>query len=211
MPVVACLECGGLVPPRDRSCGGNQPGFCSAECRKTRKLRTRDEWLKAHRDRVSTAQAEHRKVRLETHPDYFRQHYAKNKERRKTEASNWYRANAEYAIQRQKAYATKRLAEDPETVRALKRRSANKRRAVKKRLFVEDVDPRVVFTRDQGVCGICHRPVDQASKWEIDHVIPMSKGGIHGYDNVQLSHRECNRSKSAAIPTGQPTLFQVAV
>jgi 5-methylcytosine-specific restriction endonuclease McrA len=66
-------------------------------------------------------------------------------------------------------------------------------------VFVDDVDPRVVFERDKGVCGICLTPVDPASKWEIDHIVPISKGGPHAYANVQLSHRRCNRSKSARL------------
>ena len=30
----------------------------------------------------------------------------------------------------------------------------------------------------------------------IDHVIPVSKGGTHTWDNVKLAHRHCNTMKS---------------
>ena len=30
----------------------------------------------------------------------------------------------------------------------------------------------------------------------IDHIIPISKGGTHQWNNVQLAHRKCNRMKS---------------
>ena len=79
----------------------------------------------------------------------------------------------------------------------------------KAKVFVEHVDPKVVFARDKGMCGICKSSVAPDSKWEVDHVIPISKGGAHSYDNVQLSHRKCNRAKWASLPKGQPTLFQV--
>ena len=30
----------------------------------------------------------------------------------------------------------------------------------------------------------------------IDHIIPVSRGGTHTWDNVQLAHRYCNSIKS---------------
>lgn len=74
-------------------------------------------------------------------------------------------------------------------------------RQQRKRAATVDVVRRsVVFERDKGMCGICVTPVDPASPWEVDHVIPISKGGAHSYANVQLSHRSCNRSKAARMP-----------
>lgn len=37
-----------------------------------------------------------------------------------------------------------------------------------------------------------------AGNWypSIDHVIPISKGGRHSWDNVKLAHRLCNSVKS---------------
>lgn len=57
-----------------------------------------------------------------------------------------------------------------------------------------------VYTRDQGRCGICGEPVDPADV-EIDHVHPISRGGSHEPKNWQLSHRRCNRLKSARVAT----------
>jgi 5-methylcytosine-specific restriction endonuclease McrA len=31
-------------------------------------------------------------------------------------------------------------------------------------------------------------------------VIPISRGGVHTYSNVQVSHRTCNRWKWAKLP-----------
>lgn len=33
----------------------------------------------------------------------------------------------------------------------------------------------------------------------IDHIIPLSKGGTHTYNNVQLAHYICNSKKSDKI------------
>lgn len=34
----------------------------------------------------------------------------------------------------------------------------------------------------------------------IDHVIPVSKGGLHSWENVKLAHRKCNTRKGNHMP-----------
>lgn len=195
--VPRCIQCGGLVPRREKPASGSQPGFCSSACRQTRRVLMLQRWRTTKLDR--SREAERRKKYKEKRPDYFREHYARNKEKRKAESLAWYHSNAERAAKRQKAYFEKRRQQKPELVRALGRRSTAKRRAIEKSVFVEVVDPRTVFKRDEGICGICREPVDIASAWEVDHVVPISKGGDHAYANVQLAHRSCNRSKGARV------------
>jgi hypothetical protein len=59
---------------------------------------------------------------------------------------------------------------------------------------VERIVKRTVFTRDDGICHICHKPV-LFDKMHMDHVIPISRGGTHTYDNVKTAHAFCNLSK----------------
>lgn len=61
----------------------------------------------------------------------------------------------------------------------------------------------VVFFRDLGICHLCGNPVNPR-RWDIDHVIPVSRGGLDTYDNVAVSHPLCNNRKWAhlAIATG---------
>jgi len=104
-----------------------------------------------------------------------------------------------------------RLKADPVRLERVqpKRRALNAtRRARKLAAFVEVVDPSVVFARDKGVCGICRLPVARNQPWHVDHIEPLSKGGAHSYDNSQLAHARCNRSKQAKVPRGQGILFQ---
>jgi 5-methylcytosine-specific restriction endonuclease McrA len=168
------------------------------------------EWREQRREHLAAYGAAYRKSFKAKCPNYWKERYARDREKLKRKATEWYQANAERAGQRQKAYAAKRRVDQPDHVRALARRTQAKRRALKKNVFIEAVDPRVVFRRDKGKCGICRKRVDVRGQWEVDHIIPISKGGVHSYDNVQLAHLECNRKKSATIPKGQPTLFQVA-
>lgn len=63
-----------------------------------------------------------------------------------------------------------------------------------------------LIERDNGICKLCGGPVDVGadpnSDWypSVDHVIPLSRGGTHTWDNVQLAHRRCNTEKHDALP-----------
>ena len=43
-------------------------------------------------------------------------------------------------------------------------------------------------------CYLCGTPVNWESA-ELDHVIPISRGGLNAIDNLKWAHRTCNRIK----------------
>lgn len=43
------------------------------------------------------------------------------------------------------------------------------------------------------LCVKCWQPL---GKWEVDHIVPHSKGGTHEIDNLQIMCIPCNRKKS---------------
>ena len=92
--------------------------------------------------------------------------------------------------------------------RANSRKNAQTRHARLMGALVEVVDPLVVFRTAKGVCGICKMRVRSDQKWHLDHILPLSKGGVHSYDNVQVAHSHCNVRKHASIPRGQLKLWQ---
>jgi len=88
----------------------------------------------------------------------------------------------------------------PEKARQNGRKSAMNRRARILAAFVESVDPLIVFERAAGVCGICQTRIAIGDPWEVDHIIPLAKGGAHSYVNAQPAHATCNRKKSTRLP-----------
>lgn len=58
-----------------------------------------------------------------------------------------------------------------------------------------------IFQRDNGICAVCAEPVDNSLKrpdlmsGSVDHIKPLSRGGTHTFDNVQLTHLMCNYEK----------------
>lgn len=70
-----------------------------------------------------------------------------------------------------------------------------------------------LYEKSNGVCAICGGQCDWSDHVlrddgtfvvgamypSIDHVKPISKGGLHEWDNVQLAHLSCNSKKSNKI------------
>ena len=54
-----------------------------------------------------------------------------------------------------------------------------------------------VMRRDGFRCCLCGRSADSGIELEVDHIIPVSKGGTSGIDNLQTLCRDCNRGKGA--------------
>lgn len=86
----------------------------------------------------------------------------------------------------------------------------HRRRArLKAQMVDKDISVEGLFRRDKGICALCGRRCDLedytvregvfiAGDWypSVDHIKPISKGGLHSWDNVQLAHRLCNTLKS---------------
>lgn len=70
----------------------------------------------------------------------------------------------------------------------------------------DKIDPLVVFALASYVCHLCGKQTDQASRgtWhprapELDHVVPIARGGMHTWDNVACACRLCNITKRDKI------------
>lgn len=95
---------------------------------------------------------------------------AKNRERESEWNAAKYKANPDYFIQNAHRYKARKL-----------------------NAFVENVMPSIVYEMHGGRCGICEEFIE--GDFHVDHVIPLSKGGLHCYANVQPAHPTCNLEK----------------
>lgn len=57
-----------------------------------------------------------------------------------------------------------------------------------------------------GLCGICEEPLG-GGKPQIDHIVPVSRGGGNEFDNLQAVHPACNNSKQNL--TGKLAKYEV--
>lgn len=71
--------------------------------------------------------------------------------------------------------------------------------------------------RDNDICWLCGKPVDWTDYTmdgdtfiagnmypSIDHVAPLSRGGLHEWGNVRLAHRICNSIKKDTVVSDAP-------
>jgi hypothetical protein len=70
----------------------------------------------------------------------------------------------------------------------------------------ERIDPLAIHERDGWTCRICHSPVERARAWPdmwcatLEHRVPLTAGGAHTPDNVQLAHWIRNLHKGDYFP-----------
>tara|TARA_R110000782_G_C14607304_1_gene391748 strand:+ start:109 stop:645 length:537 start_codon:yes stop_codon:yes gene_type:complete len=79
---------------------------------------------------------------------------------------------------------------------AMYRKQTQKRYALKKLAFIEDVSPLDLFNEQSGICYLCQKSF-LFKEMELDHVHPIVKGGLHKKTNCKMACRRCNRSKGS--------------
>ena len=179
--VKPCKVCGGVKR--------NKYGKC-IECRKKSHKKWSDKhpeyqhnWYQANMESVR----ERAKRWSRTHPDRKRsndkEYYAKNTDKRRAQSQEWYQSNKE----RRREY--KRL---PEVRRRYQAHQA-RRRSLKKgsKGTVTAQQFKELCERYDNKCLACGKKVTLT----MDHVIPLSKGGIHDISNIQPLCLSCNSSK----------------
>jgi hypothetical protein len=80
------------------------------------------------------------------------------------------------------------------------------RRARKRGNVYEFINPFEIFKRDQWTCQLCGAKTPRKLRGtledrapELDHIIPLAKGGEHSRKNVQCTCRKCNQQKGDSI------------
>lgn len=104
-------------------------------------------------------------------------------------------------------------------------RDIRRRILIKENLIDKDISLEKLAKRDKDICWICQKKVDwndfeirndgvfvAGKKYpSIDHVIALTNGGKHSWDNVRLTHRMCNTEKRNNIigqkQNGQLVIF----
>lgn len=184
-----CLDCGGVF---DRTCITIRHGekatcpYCKkaeADARKAAKDATKAE-KQAERERKRTSRRE-----------------ALAKERQKWEAERNHACPVCGAVTHRRVYCSKECASKA----ANAAHEARRRVRIKASLVDNDITLAGLYERDGGVCWVCGLACSWADAVtiddtfiagglypSIDHVVALSDGGVHSWENVKLAHRRCN-------------------
>lgn len=100
--------------------------------------------------------------------DTYATYREKNKEKRSKQSSEWYKRNPE-----------------------VNRMNVSKRRA-KVKVESDDFD---LFVELEAIAACYRREEMTGYKWHVDHMIPVSKGGLHKYYNLQVIPAWMNQRK----------------
>ena len=118
-----------------------------------------------------------------------------------------------YTFGRAKIYCSKECRHQGDVFKEGRRASKAKRRRLVGGAASETVKPFKVFDRDKWRCQLCGCKTPKSKRNtlsdnapELDHIIPISKGGDHSYKNTQCACRKCNGLKSNH-PRGQMLIF----
>lgn len=118
----------------------------------------------------------------------------------KTENADYIRERAREQYWRDPAARYKKQCEwraaNPERVRELVRRNGQRRRA----RLLDSCSPGVTSAQWRSICeahGFCCAYCGAEDKLTIDHVVPISRGGLDAPDNVVPACKSCNSSKGA--------------
>ena len=120
-----------------------------------------------------------------------------------------------YVFGRPRTFCSSSCAQKTESAKSLKRAHKQRRTAVTRGCKeARALDPLKVFDRDGWKCQICGvrtpkklRGSTHRHAPELDHVVAISRGGSHTWENVQCSCWSCNGVKSNGAPAGQMGLF----
>lgn len=134
-------------------------------------------WKEANGERI----AEARRRWLERNPTYYRDWASANRDRTRVYSDRYRRANLELFAE-----------------------AARRRRALERGVSVGEVNLDELW---DGFCNLCQEPLDRSIAWpdplskSLDHIIPISRGGLHQQDNLAWTHLVCNMRKGARITT----------
>ena len=151
-----------------------------AACNQCRKIEHRD-YYERHREQVLTRCAEYRAEHPDRVSDIQARSYAAHRKVRSRQRSQWRKQNPDACRAR--------------TMSANARRRA--RRASATGSFTQaDVDAQ--YKRQRGRCYWCGERVGR--KYHVDHVVPLSRGGGNGPENLVISCATCNVRKNDRLP-----------
>lgn len=75
----------------------------------------------------------------------------------------------------------------------------NKYAIEQRKITLSDVDIKKLLTRQNNMCPISNSPLYFGDDIEVDHIIPLALGGKDEHSNLQITHKDSNRSKGIKV------------
>jgi len=145
----------------------------------------RKEYCRNNKESISKAAKLSRKKHKERYNEYMSQWYKDNKGSYKQR----YQDNKEYMTEQHKRYRKNNKAK----INAL----TAKRRSIKRNQTLDNIDKEKIMS----IYQIAHEmAAEYGVEYQVDHIKPLSKGGLHHEDNLQILSRSLNLKKASKWP-----------
>jgi hypothetical protein len=164
---------------------------------------------KHYQDNPEKGRQRSKRYRENNHEEYLqkqKEYYWANPEKARKRSAKWAKDNPKRIAQ----LSIKWAEDNPEKKRESRRKNYRKRKASKLQNGHSPYTEAEVINLYGTDCHLCGQPIDfeaprraGLSGWEfglqIDHVLPVTKGGPDTLENVKPAHGKCNISKSNKI------------
>jgi 5-methylcytosine-specific restriction endonuclease McrA len=158
-------------------------------------------WKRQNRDKVREHARKHYRKGAEAKKDSIRSEEEKRRERKREYARKWYQQNADKVLKKCAEYR-KRNPEKRKTW-ASYRRELRYRRTTRAEALEAAEEIKRLRRGLIGKCSYCGQEFAQ-KQLHIDHIEPLSKGGLHIAENLTLACQRCNLSKGASVTKCSP-------
>lgn len=184
-----CTKCG-LAKPLAEFARRRRaiPGDLQAQCKECRREQKRA-WKARNPERDKEHWLRWRAKQPEGTLPYQRRWYEQDPERNREQRRVWKEANRDKVNEAERL----RYAANIEVARQRAREYQHRRRGMRGPVSVETM-ARTLELLDHA-CTYC----GSIEKIEIDHIVPLSRGGTHEPENLAPACRACNRSKGAKL------------
>lgn len=190
-PLKRCSKCGYEYPATSDYFHHATPTRLRPECKKCacehvqrwrvtnadKVAETRSRYNTEHHDKVIDSKRRWREKHPSGHRGTRYTHSLTIEEKREIDRRRYYANKERSRAKKRNREALKRAAEGTHT----------------------DADVRAQYKRQHGKCYYCQTKVGNI--YHVDHVIPLSRGGSNGPDNLVIACPKCNRSKHDKLPS----------
>lgn len=189
-----CRGCGQTKEDSEFPKNSASPDGLHSRCKECRRKKTlewasRPENKQREKERLDRDYAERREVLLARR----KERYQNNKDVELARNKRWSDANREHHRSINREWSKRNV----EAARALVARRRSVKLKAEGRYSKDDVLK--MFVDQEKKCAECGCDLDAAG-YNIDHIIPLTRGGSNWPDNLQLLCPPCNKSKGAKLP-----------